>query len=174
MEEESATAWNNRTLDKRDPLWAETYVKDWIGGQNRAEVRKTRGITTKGVGRYVCVGNYYIITQISRWVHSLRCRYPVLWPRAKGDSRPGRCLEMVRGVPIRLIHVYYEVTFYRRTFTTNRSYKIARKNRTRNDRFRDLTFPPCILRDRHDFNSLLTFFPPLLRQRSFFQTAPTF
>ena len=67
---------------------------------------------------------------------------------------------MVRGVPIRLIHVYYEVTFYRRTFTTNRSYKIARKNHTRNDRFRDLTFPSCILGDRHDFNSSLTFFPP--------------
>lgn len=86
------------------------------GGEKRSVKRSTRllGSVSRGVGRYVCVGNYYIITQISRWVHSLQCRYPVLWPRAKGDSGPGRCLEMVRRVPIRLIHVYYEVTFYRR------------------------------------------------------------
>lgn len=117
--------------------------------------RRTRGFgVSRGVGRYVCAGNYYIITQISRWLHSLRCRYPVLWPRAKGDSGPGRCLEMVRGVPIRLIHVYYEVTFYRRASATNRSYKIARKNCTRNYRFRDPTFPPRILGDRRDATSI--------------------
>lgn len=39
------------------------------------------------IGRYVGAGNYHIITQISRRVHRrLRFRYPVLWPRAKGDS----------------------------------------------------------------------------------------
>lgn len=121
--------------------------------------KKHAANVTKGVGRCVCVGNYYIITQISRWVHSQQCRYPVLWPRAKGDSAgPLRCLEMVRGVPIRLIHVYYKVTFYRRRGLHHESLlqDCAQKSRTKRPVPWSCLPTLRILGDRHDFNSFLT------------------
>lgn len=123
----TAARWPKRNVDWTFPKTKERRWMRFTGAigsrlwdhrvthDGRRDMARYEIFFARGIGRYVCVGNYYIITQISWWVRTwpgnavTQCSDPEL--RA---TRPARCLKMVRRTA-RLVHCLPKtrVTFHR-------------------------------------------------------------